>query len=121
MPDDSSRIPAMVGHYAAYLRTWVRVTPEVNVNGSQAELLLRFGSKMFVAIFGCRKENWSLRRIEVRRGEQTATFSRSELAKAMATLLGQEPMAPTPQAISATSGPRTDATLRERRITVIRQ
>ncbi len=37
----------------------------------------------------------------------------------MAALLGHEPLALTPQAISATSGPRTDATLRERHTTVI--
>ena len=76
--------------------------------------------KVFVAVFGCRKRNWSLRSIEVRRGEQTATFTRGELAKAIAALLGHELLAPTLQAINATSGPRTDATLRERRTTVIR-
>lgn len=120
MPDDSARVPAMVCHYAAYLRAWLHVTPEISMNGSQAELRLNFGKKMFVAVFGCRKKNWSLRHIEIRRGEHTATFTRSELAKAMATLLGHEPLAPTPQAINATCGPRTDATLRERRTTVIR-
>jgi hypothetical protein len=77
------------------------------VRGNRAELRLNFGNKMFVAAFGCRKKDWSLRDIEVRRGERTATFTRGELAKAMAALLGHEPLAPAPQAISATSGPVT--------------
>jgi hypothetical protein len=110
----------MVCHYAAYMRAWLHVTPETSVNGNRAELRLSFGKKTFVAVFGCRKKNWQLHHIELRRGEQTTTFARGELAKAMAALLGHEPLAPTPQAISATSGPRTDATLRERRTTVIR-
>ncbi len=109
----------MVCHYAAYMRAWLHVTPEISMNSNQAELRLNFGKKMFVAVFGCRDKNWSLHHVEIRRGEQTATFTRSELANAMATLLGHEPLAPTPQAINATSGPRTDATLRERRTTVI--
>ncbi|HUY48284.1 MAG TPA: hypothetical protein VMV92_21565 [Streptosporangiaceae bacterium] len=90
------------------------------MNGNHAELCLNLGNKMLVVIFGCRKKNWSVRSVEVRRGEQTAAFARGELAKAVAVLLGHEPLAPTPQAIKATSGPRTDATLRERRTTVIR-
>lgn len=120
MPDDSAAIPALVCHYAAYLRAWLHVTPEISMHGNRAELRLVFGKKMFVAVFGCRKKKWSLRHVEIRRGEQTATFTRSELAMAMAALLGQEPLAPTPQAINGTSGSRTDATLRERRTTVIR-
>jgi hypothetical protein len=58
--------------------------------------------------------------IEIRRGEQAATFTRSEVAKAIATLLGEQPMAPVPQMAKADSRPRTDMTLRERRATVIR-
>jgi len=54
-------------------------------------------------------------------GQRTATFSRAEMAKAVAALLAHEPTAPSPQAVSSTSGPRTDAILRERRATVIRQ
>ncbi len=120
MPDASAPVPAMVCHYAAYMRAWLQVTPETSVTGNRAELRLNFGKKMFVAVFGCRKKNWSLRHVEIRRGEQIATFTPGELAKATAALLGYEPLAPTPQAINATSGPRTDATLRERRTTVIR-
>lgn len=96
MPDDSGHVPAMICHYAAYMRAWLHVTPEISMNGSQAELRLNLGKKMFVAVFGCRKKNWSLHHVEIRRGEQTATFTRSELAQAMATLLGHEPLAPTP-------------------------
>src|SRR5260370_35249838 len=100
----------MICHYAAFLRTWAHATPETTVNGRQAEPRLSFGNKMFVALFGCRKRNWSLRDIEVRRGGQTATFTRGELAKAVAALLGHEPLPPTPQAITAASGPRTAPT-----------
>jgi hypothetical protein len=110
----------MVCHYAAYMRAWLHVTPEISLNGNQAELRLNFGKKMLVAAFGCRKKTWSLRHVEIRCGKQTATFTRNELAQAMAALLGHEPLAPTPQAINTTSGPRTDTTLRERRTTVIR-
>lgn len=120
MPGDSAPVPAMVCHYAAYMRAWLHVTPETSVTGNLAELRLNFGNKMFVAVFGCRKKTWSLRHIEIRRGERTVTFTPGELAKAMAALLGHEPLAPTSQAISATCGPRTDTTLRERRPTVIR-
>jgi hypothetical protein len=119
--DDPPPIPALVCHYAAYLATWLQVTPDTRVHGNQAELRVNFGNKMFVAIFGSRKKNWSLHSIEIRRGEQTATFTRGELAKAMAALLGHEPLAPAPQAVKGTSGLRTDALLRERRTTVIRR
>jgi hypothetical protein len=100
--------------------------PETSVHGNQAELRLSLGSKIFVVIFGCRKKKWSLRRIEVRRGEETATFDHGELANAIAALVGHEPLAPAPcarpapWAVKVTSGPRTDAVLRERRTTVIR-
>jgi hypothetical protein len=116
----SASVPAVVCHYAAYLRTWLDVTPETSVSGHRAELRLRLGRKVLVVVFGCRKRSWSLRRIEIRRGEQTATFSRSEMDKAIASLLGQEPGAPSPQAPRANPRPQTDSTLRERRNTVIR-
>jgi hypothetical protein len=120
VPDDSARIPAMVCHYAAFFRTWAHATPEISVSGNRAEVRLGVGARVLVAIFGCRKKTWSLRSVEVRRGEQTTTFTRGELAKAVAALLGHQPQAPTPPAISGASGPRTDAMLRERRTTVIR-
>jgi hypothetical protein len=71
----------MIGHYAAFFRTWVRVTPEINMTGNQAELLLRFGSKMFVAIFGCRKTNWPLRASRYRlRGQDLTGHQHPNLA-----------------------------------------
>jgi hypothetical protein len=119
VPDDSAAIPAMVSHYAVYLQAWLHASPETSAHGNRAELRLKSGKKMFVAVFGCRMKTRSLRHIEIRRGERTATFTRGELAKAMAALLGQEPLPPTPPAVSAASGPRTDTTLRERCTTVI--
>lgn len=83
MPDDSAPLPAMICHYAPILRTLAHAAPEASVHGNQAELRLSPGSKIFVAIFGCRKKNWSLPRIEVRRGEETATFDHGELANAI--------------------------------------
>jgi hypothetical protein len=120
MPDSPARVPSMVCHYAAYLRARAHVTPEISVDGNRAELRLGVGDKGLVAIFGYRKKTWSLRSVEVRSGEQATTFTRGELAEAMAALLGHEPQAPAPLAISGASGPRADAALRERRTTVIR-
>lgn len=119
MPDSPARVPSMVCRYAAHLRARAHVTPEISVNQNRAELRLGVGAKVLVAIFGYRKKNWSLRSVEVRRGEQTTTVTRGELAKAMAALLGHEPQAPAPLAINGASGPRTDAALRERRTAVI--
>jgi hypothetical protein len=117
--DESTSVPALVSHYVARLQTWLQMTPETSLNGNRAEVRLRFSDRVFVAVFGCRKKTWSLRSIEIRRGKQAAAFTRSELAKAVATLLGEEPMAPAPQAAKADPRPRTDMTLRERRATVI--
>jgi len=75
---------------------------------------------MFVAVFGRRKKNWSLRSIEIRHGDLTAAFARGELARALETLLGHEPLAPAPRAIHPASRPRAGAAIRERRTTVIR-
>jgi hypothetical protein len=94
--------------------------PEVSVDGNRAEVRLGVGAKVLVAIFGCRKKTWSLRSVEVRRGEHATTFTWGELAKAAAALLGHEPLAPAPLAVNGVSGRRTDAALRERRTTVIR-
>jgi len=120
MPDSPARIPSMICHYAAYLRARAHVTPKVSVDGNRADVCLGVGAKVLVAVFGCRKKNWSLRSVEVRRGEQTTTFTRGELAKALAALLGGEPLAPARLAVNGASGPRTGAALRERRTTVIR-
>ncbi len=120
MPDSPARVPSMVCHYAAYLRARAHVTPEISVDQNRAEVRLGVGDKVLVTLFASRKRTWSLRSVEVRGGEQATTFTRGELAKAMAALLGREPQAPAPLAINGASGPRTDAALRERRTTVIR-
>jgi len=111
----------MVRHYAAYLHAKAHITPETSVNGTtEAEIRISAGEKMLVLAFGCRKRKWFLRTIEIRHGQQTTSFTRGELAKAIAALLGHEPLTPAKQAINGVSGPRTDAALRERRNTVIR-
>jgi hypothetical protein len=120
MPDSPARVPSMVCHYAAYLRARAHVTPGVSVDGNRAEVRLGVGDKVLVAVFACRKKNWSLRGVEVRRGEQATIFTRGELAKAVAALLGDEPLAPALLAVSGAAGPRAGAGLRERRTTVIR-
>jgi len=110
----------MVCHYAAHLRARAHITPEVSVDGNRAEVRLGVGDKVLVAIFGSRKKNWSLRSIEVRRGDQITRFTRGELAEAVAALLLCEPQAPGPLPVSGAWWPQADATLRERRTTVIR-
>ena len=73
MPDSPARVPSMMCHYVAYLRARAHVTPGVSVDGNRAEVCLGAGDKVLVAVFGCRKQNWSLRSVEVRRGEEAAT------------------------------------------------
>jgi hypothetical protein len=119
VPDDSAPVPAMVRHHAAYLGAWLHVTPQTSVDGNRAELRLTFGKKVFVAVFGCHKKAWSLRHIEIRRAERTATFTR-RAGQGDGRVTRPRTAGPTPQVISATCGPRTDTTLRERRTTVIR-
>jgi hypothetical protein len=41
---------------------------------TQANVHLSVGAEVLVAVFGCRKKNWSLRSVEVRRGKQATTF-----------------------------------------------
>jgi len=43
-------------------------------------------------VFGCRKKTWSLRSAKVCSGEQAASFTRSDLAEAVAASLGHEPL-----------------------------
>jgi hypothetical protein len=116
--DVAPSIPAIVRHHAAILAAWSHATPEISVQGSRAELRLSLGPRTFVAVFGRRKRNWSARGIEIRSGEHTAAFARGELARALAVLLGHEPMAPPPAA--RPPSPRPSATIRERRTTVMR-
>lgn len=69
-------------------------------------------------MLGCGKKKWSLRTVEFRHGDETTSFTRSELAKAIAALLGRKPPTATKQAINGACSPQTDAALRERRNTV---
>lgn len=120
MTDSPARVPAIVRHHAAYLHARAHVMPGISMNENRAGLSLEIGEKVLVAVFSSRKKNWSLRSVEIRSSEHTTTFTRGKLAKAIAALLGHEPRAPAPLAINGASEPRTDATLRERRTTVIR-
>jgi hypothetical protein len=120
MPDTPARIPAMISHCAAYLQARAHATPEISMNGHQAKIHLSTGGGVLKAVFGCRKRNWSLRSIEVRRAGQITTFTHGELAEAVAALLGHEPQAPGPLPVSGAWWPRADATLREQHTTVIR-
>ena len=120
MPDKSAPVPTVVRHYAAYLQAKAHITPETSINGGKADVRISTGEKALLLVFDFRKKKWSLRSVEVRRGEQTASFTRGELAKAIAALLGHEPPAPTKQVITSPSAARTDGALRERRMTVIR-
>lgn len=118
--ENGAPVPAMVRHYAAYLQAKAHITPETSVNGAtKAEIRISSDEKTLVLVFGCRKKKWFLRAIEVRHGQQITSFTRGELARAIATLLGHEPPIPAKQAINGTSGPRTDAALRERRATTV--
>ncbi len=90
MPDNGVSVPAMIRHYATYLRAKARITPETSIDGGKAEVRISTGEKMLVLVFGCRKKKWSLRTAEIRHGEQTTSFTRGELAKAIAELLGHE-------------------------------
>jgi hypothetical protein len=109
----------MTRHYAAYLRVWLHITQETSVNGNQAELCLCFGTKIFTAVFGCRKKTWSLSSIEIRRGEQIATLTRGELSRRWLPYSGKSHDTRT-QSVKANLRPRTDATLHEHRTTMIR-
>ncbi|HUY46275.1 MAG TPA: hypothetical protein VMV92_11190 [Streptosporangiaceae bacterium] len=74
---DSPAVPAIVCHYAAYLHARAHAAPGISVDGNRAELSLGAGEKVLVAVFGCRKKNWSLRSVEIRRGEKVTMFTRA--------------------------------------------
>jgi len=86
--DGAVPVPQVVASYAAYLRTRTQAEPEVSVAASHAAQVSvgRMGTTLTLT-FGCRKGEWSLDSAEVRRSEQTSTFKRRELAKAVAALL----------------------------------
>lgn len=73
---DPALVPQVVASYAAYLRAKTHATPEVTVTGDQAELTLTVGDKTLRLAFECHRREWSLRRAELHRSEQAATFTR---------------------------------------------
>jgi len=86
MPDSPARVPAMVSHCAAYLQARAHATPEISVDRNRAEIHLGSGEGVLVAVFGCRKRNWSLRSIEVRPRRADHDVHRGEMAEAVAAL-----------------------------------
>src|SRR6266705_2170415 len=107
--------PAIVTHYAAYLRAKTKLTPEVETKDARATLTIECGESLLTLVFSRRKRRWLLSGIEVHRGDQKTSFTQGELGRAIAALLNREPMPPNRPVISGASGPRTDAALRERR------
>jgi len=88
-------MPSIVSQYAAYLRARAHKTPEITVNGDQAEARVSIGDRELILLFrSSRKNEWVLRSAEVRHGAQTATFARGQLMKATAVLLSDEPLPP---------------------------
>jgi hypothetical protein len=118
--DTPPTIPTIVAHYAAYLRAKTKLNTEISMKGDEASLTIGSDDRHLTLAFTRRKQKWLLRRIEVRRGDETRSFTQGELAKAIAALLGRTPLTSAQPAVTVNSGPRTDATLRERRNTVIR-
>ena len=113
-------IPAIAAHYGAYLRAKTKLSPETIMKDGQAILTIGQDERVLTLIFLCRKRKWSMRCIEIRRGEDTASFTEGDLAKAIAAFLAPESVAAAQPTACGTSGPRTDAALRERRNTVVR-
>jgi hypothetical protein len=101
---NSAQGPALVRNYAAYLRAKAQVTPETTVSGDRAEVRASVGDSVLVLVFRCSsQDDWSLRRAEVQRGEQTATFACGQVVQASAALLGHEPQNPEGQTCLLTS------------------
>jgi hypothetical protein len=94
-PGGATRMPSVVSQYAAYLRARAHKTPEITVNGDQADARVSMGDRELILLFRRnRKNEWVLRSAEVRHGAQTATFARGQLMKATAVLLSDEPPPP---------------------------
>lgn len=104
------RVPARQAH----------ITPETSVSGGKADVRISTGEKTLVLVFVFRKNKWCPRNVEVRHGQQTDSFTRDELAKALAVLLGPQSPPSSKPVIDGASGPRTDAQLSEKRNIVIR-
>ena len=113
-------VPTIVTHYRAYLQAKTKLIAEVSVGERESTLAISPGDRNLTLVFMRRKQKWCLHSIAVRRDEKTTSFTKGELARAIAALLGHEPAIPTKSAISGASGPRTNAALRERQNTVIR-
>lgn len=112
--------PAIVVHFGAYLRAKTKLSPEIRLKDNEASLTVSTGDRHLMLLFRRRKQRWLVRRFEVKRGDEITSFTQGELAKAIAALLGRETPTNMQPGLSGTSGPRTDAMLRERRNTVIR-
>ena len=92
--DGGAPVPAVVSQYAAYLQAKAQVTPEITVNGNQADVRISTGDSAIVLEFRCPGKEWTLHSAEVQRGAQTATFSRGQLANATAAFLGHQSLTP---------------------------
>jgi len=84
---DPDLMPQVVASYAAYLYIRTHTAPVTTVTSDRAELGLTIRDKALVLAFECRNREWSLRRAEVRHGDQSAAFTRGELAAAVTALL----------------------------------
>ncbi|HEY5986872.1 MAG TPA: hypothetical protein VIV12_10920 [Streptosporangiaceae bacterium] len=92
---DVAPVPEVVGRYAAYLYAKAHLEAEITADTDRAQVRIATGGRALV--LGFRRSGqgeWSLRRAEVQRGAQTATFTRGQVAKATALFLGDEPLTP---------------------------
>jgi hypothetical protein len=80
-------VPHVVASYAAYLNTRTRATPDTAISGDDAQLTVSIGTKILLLAFKYRHTDWYLRSTELRDGDQTTTYARGELAKAVAALM----------------------------------
>lgn len=46
MPDTSPSLPAIVRHYAAYLRAKAHLTPHASVSGGKADVAISIGGRV---------------------------------------------------------------------------
>lgn len=83
---DPAPVPEVIASYAAYLRIRTRAEPQITARAASAEVSVAAGGKTLVLAFRYSKK-WALRSAGLRHGAQTVTFSRGELAEAMAALL----------------------------------
>ncbi len=86
-PVDPVRVSQVIASYAAYLHASTHLAPETTVAGDHAQLNISVGDKTLVLTFHLRSREWTLHKAELRRRGQTATFTRGELAEAVAALL----------------------------------